>query len=210
MHLVLAAVGQQMPVGKPESGRDQSAAQLIGEETLQQHVAAPALGRAVEPTPKRVDTGRRAKAKHPAELLVAHVLELFERADVAHRHQRKHQEQTPTVAEQREEPLQPTPLAEQHQQDGKHPGVAARLPVMIAGKGALAQRRCRRRSGQRRTEGLLYGRLLQHVQRRIRCVIPGQCDLLGSAFARTLRAAQRLQFACLGAGAALVDVQVAL
>jgi hypothetical protein len=89
---------------------------------------------------------------------------------------------------------------------------------MLACEGTFGELRCRLRrrryrhrgGGQRRTEGVLDGRFFQHVQRPIRCVIPGQCGLLGAAFACPLGAAQRLQLPCLGAGAALVDVQVAL
>jgi hypothetical protein len=78
MHLVLAGVGQQMPVGKPEPDTDQPALQLIGEETLQQQGAAAGFGHAVKPTPEGVDTRQLPATEHPPGLLAPRMLELLE------------------------------------------------------------------------------------------------------------------------------------
>ncbi len=92
------------------------------------------------------------------------MLELLDRAGVAHGHQREHHEQAPTVAEQSQQMMQPPPLADQHHEDREDPGIAACLPGVVLRIGALADG-CRvlrhRRGGhtRRHAEGLFDGRL---------------------------------------------------
>jgi len=216
VHLVLAAVRQQVPIGKPHIRPDQPALELIGEKGCQQRLGAALLRHPVEPAPEGVEARQAPQTKQPSGLLAAHMLELLERADVAHGHQREHHEEAPTVAEQPHQTGQPLPLAHQHQQDREDPGIAARLPTMCLGIGTLAhlgRGRLRHRWGhtQRRTEGCFDGWLGEHVRRRLRhLAVPGQRRLLAALGPLALGPAQRLERARLGAGTALVHMDVAL
>ncbi len=146
------------------------------------------------------------------------MLELLDRAGVAHGHQREHHEQAPTVAEQSQQMMQPPPLADQHHEDREDPGIAACLPGVVLRIGALADgcRALRHRRGghtQRRSEGLFNGRFFKYVCCELRrLVISDQRRLLIGLGLRLLALgpAQRLKLTRLRAGTALVHMDVSL
>jgi hypothetical protein len=107
VHLVLAGVGQQVSIGKPQLHADEPARDLIAEKLLKQGGAPGGLRHTVEPALEGIDARQPAQTEQPSGLLPALMLELLERADIAHGHQREHHEQAPTLVEQPQQTRQP-------------------------------------------------------------------------------------------------------